>query len=137
MKRILFLLIALVFSTQFAWANLKIDIAFVNKKGIDKGLVLVNELHSTEEFLGLKPVTLAMKDNLRLEVYAHLVTDYGLYGPSSLVWVYAKIYGPTGLLLKDFSKSPMLIPLGKTNHFVFEREDVGQSIEVSLSPSFI
>lgn len=137
MKRTLFFTLILLFVSQLAWANLKIDIAFVNKKGIDKGLVLVNELHSTEEFLGLKPVTLTMKDNLRLDVYAHLVPDYGIYGPSSLVWVYVKIFGSSGLLLKDFSNHPLLIPLGKTNKFVFEREDVGQSIEVMLTPNFL
>jgi len=136
MKIFLLLLLLFINSLQFAFANLKMDIAFVNKKGIDKGLVLVNELHSTEEFLGLTPVVLTMKDNLRLEVYAHMVPDYGVYGPSSLAWVNAKIYGHNGILLKDFSASPLLISLGKTKKFIFEREELGQIVEVIFTPYF-
>lgn len=120
-----------------AEANLRLDIALVNKKGIDKGLVLVNELHATEEVFGTRPAVLTMKDNLRLEVFAHFAPDYGTYGPSTLVWVYPKIFSPAGALLKDFTYQPFVIPLGKTRTFIFEREDVGQSIEISVTPNFI
>ena len=137
MKKYFFTLLLTTIVCQNALANLKVDIGLINKKGIDKGLVLVNELHSSEEITGLRPAVLTMKDNLRLEIYAVLVPDYGTFGPSSLVKVYGKIYGPTGVLLKDYTHSPLVTRLGKTCAFSFEREDVGQNIEVSITPTFI
>lgn len=137
MKKYFFALLLSTIVCQNVWANLKLDIALINKKGIDKGLVLVNELHSSEEVVGLRPAVLTMKDNLRLEIFAILVPDYGTFGPSSLVKVYGKIYGPAGTLLKDYTHSPLVTRFGKSCSFSFEREDVGQSIEVSIIPTFI
>lgn len=137
MKKLLFLLMVTFLFAHAAQAGLMLDIAFVNKKGIDKGLVLVNELHSTEEMIGTRPAVLTMKDNLRLEVVGYFVPDYGTYGPSTLVWVYPKIFSPTGVLIKDFTHQPLVIPLGKTNTFIFGRDDVGQSVEISVTPKFI
>ena len=127
MKKVLFLVCLL--SSFAALANLRLNIEFVNKKGIDEGLVLVNELHSAEEVFGLRPVVLKMKDNLRVEVFAQLVPDYGIVGPSSLAWVYCKIYNQTGNLLKDFKSEPLLIAFGKSKKFIFDRKELGQSRE--------
>lgn len=137
MKKYFFTLLLTTIVCQNALANLKVDIGLINKKGIDKGLVLVNELHSSEEIIGLRPAVLTMKDNLRLEIYAVLVPDYGTFGPSSLVKVYGKIFSPAGALLKDYTHTPIVTKLGKTCFLDFEREDVGQSIEISVTPTFI
>ena len=134
MKRIL-LVFCFLFS-YVAFANLRLNIEFVSKKGIDEGLILVNELHSSEEIFGLRPAILKMKDNLRAEVYAHLVPDYGIVGPSSLVWVYCKIFNQAGILLKDYKDEPLLIPFGKSKKFILKRGELGQSVEVIIKPEF-
>ncbi len=115
-------------------ANLYLDVDLINKKGIDKGLVLVNELHTTEEVFGIRPVAIEMKDHMRLELVAKFVSDYGTYGPSALIMVTAKMISPSGNVLKDFSDKPLLVPLNTSKMFVFEKEDLGQSIEVTIKP---
>ena len=61
-KKILFLIC--LFYSSISFANLYLNIGMVHKKGIDKGLVLKNELHSLDEVRGKEFIILKMKNGI-------------------------------------------------------------------------
>ena len=58
------LLLLFLFSSE-AFANLYLNIGIVHKKGIDKGLVLKNELYSLDEVRGKEFIILKMKNGIK------------------------------------------------------------------------
>ncbi len=114
------------------------DVSIINKKGIDKGLTLGSELHSIEEVNNRENIVLKMRSGIQVILQAkfaeleELSQEEISYGPSSKVRITGKILNAQGNVMKDFSESPLFIPLEESSKVVHSKDS--QLVEVSLRP---
>ncbi len=113
-------------------ASIRLNVFIVHKKGIDKGLVLVSEMHQVEEIGGEESVNLVMKNGLRLELSAHFLDDYSMYGPSEALEVEGEVFLPNGDAIGEFSSDDSKMFLGKEKLLVFSAKD--QLVEIKIVP---
>ena len=127
------LLILLCGSISPSWATLKLNIGIIHKKGIDKGLVLVSEIHSLEEVIGGEPIILKVKNGLTFDFEANYREDLEGYGPSDLIGLKGKILGRNGKILKFFEEADLNVRIGEKRILV-HNNNKDQLIEISIQP---
>jgi len=133
MKKKMFLYILLFFlGTTVAHSELIVDVGLVYEKGIDKDLILSNELHSRESVFGHKEIKLSMKNGIHLILRVRFIRYANSYGPSDKVLITGSIYGPTGEMLDDLGSRREIISLGEEKSFSYNTDS--QRIEVKVSP---
>ena len=125
------ILIFSLFFSPLVHSRLLIDIKIVHKRGIDKKLTLVSELHSVEEISGSE-VNLKMKKGVQLKLVANLKEDYSQYGPSAQVFALGTLYDRDGQLLKKFKKNFLLDQNQKSTQIVYKGED--EEVNIYLIP---
>jgi hypothetical protein len=130
-KKIIFLISMLYSSLSFA--SLYLNIAIVHKKGIDKGLILRNELHSLDEVRGKEFIVLKMKNGIKLFLSANYVIDRGIYGPSDTIFMEAKLLDQKGNKLTLPEEGHFIAKLGE--HKVLTTDEItDQLIEITITP---
>lgn len=127
------ILAILIFLTvSSAQAVIKLNVTMTCKKGIDKALVLVNELHAAEDVPEGAEMSMEMKNGPKLYLNAIFLQNETDYGPSATVQIFGQLYNQAEKLIKNFSHSDLVMNLGATKTVTIE--DEGQRIEVSISP---
>ena len=126
------LLFFFFFSISSAYSQIKLNISIIHKRGIDKGLILVSELHSVE-IVDPKGVELKMKGGYHFRFRADFYQDKNEYGPSALVKINCDIMNNEDKLLKKFDEPALLASLGEEKVLVY-RDETGQLIEISVTP---
>jgi len=132
MNKKIILLIFFLYSSQ-TLANLYLNIAIVHKKGIDKGLVLRNELHSLDEVRGKEFIVLEMKNGIKFLLSANYVIDQGVYGPSDTIFMEAKLLDKLGKRLKLPEEGSFIVKLGEKK-ILLSNELNDQLIEITITP---
>ena len=118
---------------QSLQARLFLDISLVNKKGIDIGLTLGSELHSSEEVEEGRPIILKLKSGVQVEIKA-LFGDVqkGLIGPPEFILVTGIVKSNEGKIIPNFLNKPIVIALGETKELSHSLKD--QSIDIKITP---
>ena len=130
-KKIIFLITLLYSSLSFA--NLYLNIGIVHKKGIAKGLVLKNELHSLEEVRGKEFIVLKMKNGIKFFLSANYVIDQGVYGPSDTIFMEARLLDNRGQALSLPEEGHFIVKLGERK-VLSSNELNDQLIEITITP---
>jgi hypothetical protein len=114
-------------------ARLFLDVSLVNKKGIDIGLTLGSELHSSEEVEHGRPITLKLKSGVQVTMKA-LFGDVqkGLIGPPHFILVSGEVRSNEGNIIPQFLNKPIVIALGETKELSHSLKD--QSIDIKITP---
>lgn len=151
------LLFNVIFISLEARGSLLIDVSIFNKKGIDIGLTLGSELHSTEEIHKGEDINLTMKSgvSLLLRVLFKDQEEFGkkkgsssfgeasegekkkertslTIGPSSDIIIRGRVIGVDGKILKDFFEKPLIIPLGQKVNIKYAKNS--QLVEIYMRP---
>lgn len=116
-----------------ALALIHLDVVLIHKKGIDKDLILVSEIQSTERIFGKEIVQLNLKNEIRLTFQTEFVEDSS-YGPSALVAISGQVTNAAKERLMHFVPSKAKISLNEEKVFSYQSEDQDQMIEVRLRP---
>ena len=120
-------------STNLSFATVLVDVSIIYKRGIDKDLVLVSELHSREHIYLGQEINLQMKDNLRLKLKGEFLNEVSAYGPNENVKFMGVLYAGKG---EDYLRSKrfeIILPLNLENKKIF-KNDTGELIEIHLKP---
>lgn len=140
MKVKLLFLLAVLFSCC-AQASIKLNISIIYKKGVSKELVLSNELHVSETTEDGRPVTLTMNNRIKY-IFTPYFYSQGLeYGPTSILNIEGRIFGPNGKIIKTLEDSTsknklFLIQLGQEKKFIFN-DHQEQEIEITIRPTML
>lgn len=126
-----YLFICLFFISS-AHARLFFKVSLENKKGIDLGLILTSELHSMEEIIIGRPLLLRMKNGVGIELKTFWVEPESGFGPGETLEVKGRVFDKKNQVLKDFTKEPLFVHLGKETIITHEKED--QRIEIKITP---
>jgi hypothetical protein len=121
--------------TQDALANLRLDISIVRKSGINKGLVLTSEVHSSEPVV--PGVWRKMTSNTGI-VFTYLVDFYlaeGEMGPSKILSIRGHFPGANNSQA-SLSDGSVFIPIGESKSLEV-RPSEGQIYEVTLAPKVL
>ena len=130
MQKVLFILF-FIFCQQVN-ARLFIQVSIINRKGIDKNLTLMSELHTEEEIIGKNPILVMMKNGIVVELEAEYEVTPFIYGPSSNVFVKGRIFDKDREVLEDFYDKPLKIALGDRSLLVHNKGS--QRIELKIQP---
>ena len=126
------LLTFLIFA-QSSQARLFLDVSLVNKKGIDIGLTLGSELHSSEVVNRGRPIILKLKSGVQVEMKAVFGdVQKGFIGPPHFILVTGSVKSNEGKLIPDFFNKPIVIALGETKELSHSLKD--QSIDIKITP---
>lgn len=129
----LFVALICFLSPYYLGANITLEISVVFRKGVEKNLILVNELHS-EERISHKGITkMKMVNGPRIEVQASFFDDNQQYGPSNIIKISPKVYNHKGKRIFLDTKEKIKIFLGSKKKIIF-KSDEGEIIEVSILP---
>jgi len=129
MKGILLVLFAL--TSISVHSRLFLDISMIEKKGIDIGLTLGSEIHSTEEAIEGKPIVIIMNSGIKLTLNAHFVQkNRESYGPSAYINITGKIDNELGEKVEGFFEKPVRLELGEG--YSLSHRLKGERIDISL-----
>ena len=129
MQRLIIFCFIFTFSAS---AVIRLNINVINKKGIDKGLVLISELHAMEEIAGEEGIVLQMRNGPRLVLKASFADDPENYGPSDLVKITGALYDQKNKRLEKFDDKNYIVKIGKQEQIIYQ--ETGQLIEISVLP---
>jgi hypothetical protein len=130
-KSIVYLITFLLIFTSPAWGKMSLNISIIHKKGIDKGLVIVSELHVSEKIDG--DIVLELKSGLRIVLKAEVVSTEEIYGPSFLVYINGEIVDIDDEVLHSFSSKESPIPLKGERQFSYQ-DNEDQLLEILVRP---
>ena len=133
-KHLIFIVL-LIFS-RISFGSLALNVGVIHKRGIDKSLTLVSEHHSREELSAGQKVEFILNLGIRLRLQVNFNEQIKYYGPSEKVVVEANLHLPSGETLTKYSTTPLVIKLGETERFFYERGK-DQLIEISVTPEII
>lgn len=114
-----------------SFAQVRLDIGIISKKGIDKGLILECELYSTEE-LSKNVTTLQMKNGLSFDLKAY---EYNLKNDElkvNKVIIEGLLKNSNGDVIKKIDKSEGTITIGTTKKIIYTK--AGHMIEITITP---
>lgn len=135
MKLVLYLLLLTfsVFYTAPASANLHLDISIIRKMGIDKGLVLESEFHTTEIIVDNGFISLSVMAGMKLNLQIQIGQDPETYGPSTYLKLVGEIIDENGNVLHAFLERPIFMNTAEKRK-VDIKVGPSQLIEMSLFP---
>ena len=88
-----FLLLLLHFNFFSAYANLNLDVVIVHNKGMDKGLILSNEVHTVEDVSSKDEVEIAISRQWFVVVKANFLEKKDNHlGPSAKLLITSDFY---------------------------------------------
>ncbi|MDD0854310.1 hypothetical protein HBN50_14450 [Halobacteriovorax sp. GB3] len=116
-----FLATLLMFISLQAQAFISLDISLVHKKGIDKGLVLVSELHTREDIRPEHRRIVTTKGGIRFEFTSYLLPHSIEEGPSLQIGLEGVLIHSDGRLIKKFQKGDLVFNLEEIKSFDFEQ----------------
>ncbi len=118
---------------KIVFASLWLNVSIVYKKGIDKGLVLINELHSKEELINNNTIQLRMKNGINIDIKTTIEPMKEVYGPSMLLKVQGMAKDLKGNEISSFEKSGIKIN-SKTPSTINFSSKSDQVFELTLKP---
>ena len=130
------ILIVLMIFSKISFGSLALNVGVIHKRGIDKSLTLVSEHYSREELSAGQKVEFILNLGIRLRLQVNFNEQIKHYGPSEKVVVEANLHLPSGETLTKYSTTPLVIKLGETERFSYERGK-DQLIEISVTPEII
>lgn len=128
--RVLVFLISFFPTICLSYINLEISIT--HRRGIDKGLTLVSELHSIEPMMEDKEFRLNMKDGYRFSFNSKFLEKYEGIGPTHLVQLFIEIRDNDGRHVHTYTGTDMVTALGEKK--IIKYEKAGQLVEVNVTP---
>lgn len=116
-------------------STIRFDIGMIYKKGVDKGLVLVNELHEIKFIHKNRESRLTMRNGISLSLKASFLEEITSVGPSGMIKLSYKLLDEKGDPVDGLEEQFQVIPLWEKQIF---RHDFGEGklIEVHLTPRF-
>ncbi|MEI8345883.1 MAG: hypothetical protein WCG27_00335 [Pseudomonadota bacterium] len=137
--RTLFLTLFFISLVTFnsAFAGIRVNISVIQKKGMDKGLVLINEFHTVEEIDDRQGLTLDLKNGMKIKLTYQFMQDQKDYGPSNIIKIQGQVWEGPQKLLFSFQDDPMIIHLGESKTFTHVDKDSGQQIELIIRPDIL
>ncbi len=132
--RQLLLFLILSISPILCLGAFKVDVSLVHKLGIDKGLVLVSEVHTMEIMELGHWIKVTMKNGPTLDLMAKMKVRPKSIGPSSLLDFWWELRNEEGQVIKEKNQEGMTVPLGFKHQVNYKDEERGQLIEVTLLP---
>ncbi len=135
-KSLLLLTLFLSFFASNAYALIGLNLSLIYKKGNDKGLVLVSELHSRVKVDEHKEVVLKMKNGTKVLVKVNFVRSDEEFGPSSIIDCETKFFDKKGVHLKDIADKKIKINIGEEKIISHEDKE-GLLIELKIVPDIL
>jgi len=129
-KTTLFILLLLPCLAQ---AQLKLNIGIILKRGVDKGLVLINELHSVEIIHGEKEISLKMKNGIAVYLKASYEVNEKSYGPSGNVRFTGRVVDSNQKIIKSLDEENIVILIGQSKKIICSG-DSGRIVELTINP---
>ncbi len=129
MYKFFFLLIFSLFSL-YVFAGINVHIGIVQKKGIDKGLVLVSEFLAVEDLLGRGEQIFKTSSGVSLKLFGKFILDEKTYGPSTLILFSGKLINKDGKILFSFANE---VNVGNALDLKFPNV-ADQLTEISITP---
>lgn len=115
------------------FANLSLNIEIVHKKGMDKGLVLVNEVHTIEDFDIDKEKEISISKNWSVSLKAKFQDESKRQGPSEKVLVESVFLKKNKSGVELIKEKDFVIGLGQKIEFEHAQSS-DQIIEISITP---
>ncbi|MDH5580912.1 MAG: hypothetical protein OEY33_03335 [Bdellovibrionales bacterium] len=128
-------LFIVLFLTSFSsWASFSLNVEIIHKKGMDKGLVLVSEVHSVEDFYNAEEKEIFIGKDWLLSLKARFKDVNELLGPAGVVIVKGSLFKKNKSKYELLIKKDFEVELGKkVTHEVNHSSD--QVIELSFTPN--
>jgi hypothetical protein len=136
MKKIIILLV-LIFGAVNASASIKINISIIQKKGVNKGLVLVSEYHTVEEIDDRSGLSLELKNGIKFEFSYQFVQESKDFGPSDTIRIKGRVWELPNTALFTFIDQPITIRLGEAKNFSYTDEKEGKLTELVIRPELL
>lgn len=114
-------------------ALINLDVVLIHKKGIDKDLILVSEIQSTERIFGKEVVQLNLKNEIRLSFQAEFIDD-ATYGPSGYIALIGDVINAQKVKLIELNQENAKVALSEEGVFTYQSEDADQVVEVRIRP---
>lgn len=133
MKLAIILFLTILFFSNTVFATIRLNIGIIWKKGIDKNLVLVSELHSVENINGKENVTLEIKNGPIIILGANFAKASEEYGPSAFIKVQGEIYSHDEKHLRSVLDDGLIIKIGTKKTFSIQNDE-DQLIEITIKP---
>lgn len=130
--KVLLVLMGMFLSVSSFAAGLSVVVETTHKKGIDKGLILVNEFHSLESIQGPSAIQIEINEFIHFVFTSLLEVRISEEGPTPYVKFQGKLQTPTQVVLKSFSDEQ---ELDKSYSYSYQ-SDEGQLLEIKLTPIF-
>jgi hypothetical protein len=135
--RFLPLLLLLFTTPSLVFGAIELEVVLINKKGIDEELVLVSELHSIEVIYPNMNVKFAIKNGVSLFLKLNFAPSDDTYGPSSKLSVEGQVQGPKGEKIGNITDQLVSLEIGELKKLNIKRQNVDQSIELSIKANII
>ena len=135
--RFLPLLLLLFTTPSLVFGAIELEVVLINKKGIDEELVLVSELHSIEVIYPNMNVKFAIKNGVSLFLKLNFAPSDDPYGPSSKLSVEGQVQGPKGEKIGNITDQLVSLEIGELKKLNIKRQNVDQSIELSIKANII
>jgi len=127
-----FLATLLMFISLQAQAFISLDISLIHKRGIDKGLVLVGELHTREDIRPENRRIIIMKGGIRFEFTSFLLPHPVEEGPSLQIGLEGVLIHNDGRLIKKFEKNELVFNLEEKKEFSFDQIE-GELVNLQIT----
>jgi len=130
-KILLFYILIFFFPTSLLGA-IKLDVSLVYKKGIDKQLVLVSELHSSQILNEGQEASLKMKNGISVFLRPYFLSTTDVFGPSNMIEVKGRIVRDGVIFKTGFENGKVILKLGETKEISLKQGD-DQLLLISLT----
>ncbi|MFZ9001307.1 MAG: hypothetical protein ACO20H_08380 [Bacteriovoracaceae bacterium] len=128
------IVIALFIYSSSLWASFSLNVEIIHRKGMDKGLVLVNEVHTVEDFYNTEEKEILIGKDWLLSVKASFENKNESLGPAGIVLIEGSFFKKNNSKFELLNKKNFKTVLGKKiTHKVNHSSD--QVIELSITPN--
>ena len=103
----------------------------IEKKGIDIGLTLGSEIHSTEEAVEGKAIVMSMSSGIKLNVNAKFIdVNKEEVGPPAKVMISGEVKTDQGKKIEGFFDQPFSLAIGESQKFSHRIE--GERLDITI-----
>ncbi len=128
-----FFMILLLFP-QILWANLSLNIEIIHRKGMEKGLILVNEVHTVESFSQAQEKEILLGKEWIVSLKASFTDKKDQTGPSESVLIEGALFKKNKNQYQLFKEKTFYVELGKKVKYKVSHSS-DQIIELSITPN--
>ncbi len=115
------------------YSGIILNMYITHRKGLDKGLDLVSELHAKRAAFKGEKLHLALRDGPSIEIMANFFDDFSEHGPSERIEINVEVLSGTGIRVKSLKEKKIVIPIGDQGFFQFQENET-QLVDVVVSP---